>query len=387
MVRAAGSDFLGGLATLPRFAAIVDPAQYTPLPPDWIVGLADVVGSTDAIGAGRYKAVNMAGAAVISAVSNALGAGDFPFAFGGDGAVFAVGPGEAEAATAALAATATFVREELDLELRVGTVPVSAVRAAGFDVRVARFAASPSVAYAMFSGGGIGWAEARLKAGEFTLAPAPPGTRPDLSGLSCRFAPIKARRGVILSLIVRPAGGRDTDPYRRVIEDLLVRTEGSAEGASPLPPSGPTIGWPPPGLDLETRIHPRSGEPHALARARIAIRTGLIALMFRFGVKVGAFDPGRYMSQLVANSDYRKYDDGLRMTIDCSTELAAEIEARLVAAAQAGIVAYGLHRQDAALMTCFTPSVHRDDHIHFVDGAAGGYAAAAALLKTADPAA
>jgi hypothetical protein len=89
----------------------------------------------------------------------------------------------------------------------------------------------------------------------------------------------------------------------------------------------------------------------------------------------------RYLNQLVANSDYRKYDDGLRMTIDCGRELADTIEAQLVAAAAEGIVVYGLHRQRAALMTCLIPSVYRSDHIHFLDGAAGGYSAAAALMK------
>jgi hypothetical protein len=42
---------------------------------------------------------------------------------------------------------------------------------------------------------------------------------------------------------------------------------------------------------------------------------------------------------------------------------------------------YGLHRQEAAMMTCFTPSVMRSDHVHFIDGARGGYATAATALK------
>ena len=49
--------------------------------------------------------------------------------------------------------------------------------------------------------------------------------------------------------------------------------------------------------------------------------------------------------------------------------------------ASSGIVRYGLHRQDAAMMTCFTPSVMRSDHVHFIDGARGGYASAATALK------
>jgi Protein of unknown function (DUF3095) len=54
---------------------------------------------------------------------------------------------------------------------------------------------------------------------------------------------------------------------------------------------------------------------------------------------------------------------------------------RLLIAQSAGTIRYGLHRQDAALMTCFTPSVTEGNHVHFIDGAGGGYAAAAAALK------
>ena len=46
--------------------------------------------STKAIEGGKYKSANMAGAAAISAVINALGHQNFPFVFGGDGVSFAV---------------------------------------------------------------------------------------------------------------------------------------------------------------------------------------------------------------------------------------------------------------------------------------------------------
>jgi Protein of unknown function (DUF3095) len=58
---------------LHRFADIADLSRYQPLPDDWMLGLPDVVQSTQAIRENRYKAVNMAGAAVIGAVANALG--------------------------------------------------------------------------------------------------------------------------------------------------------------------------------------------------------------------------------------------------------------------------------------------------------------------------
>jgi hypothetical protein len=30
-----------------------------------------------------------------------------------------------------------------------------------------------------------------------------------------------------------------------------------------------------------------------------------------------------------------------------------------------------MHQQDRAMITCFTPSAFRSDHVHFVDGALG----------------
>jgi hypothetical protein len=50
-------------------------------------------------------------------------------------------------------------------------------------------------------------------------------------------------------------------------------------------------------------------------------------------------------------------------------------------AAAKGDVLYGLHLQDEALMTCVVPSVLASNHMHFVDGAGGGYALAARQLK------
>jgi hypothetical protein len=104
-------------------------------------------------------------------------------------------------------------------------------------------------------------------------------------------------------------------------------------------------------------------------------------LVLRFDIKIAGFVPKTYVQQVVENSDFRKYDDGLRMILDCTPELERALTQRLSAAASAGLVRYGLHRQDAAMMTCFTPSALRSDHVHFIDGARGGYASAATALK------
>src|SRR5882724_6743285 len=220
-------SFYGSIPVFRGFGSLMDPGLYSPLPDDWTIGVADIVESTKAIAAQRYKAVNMAGASVIAAVTNALEGREFPFVFGGDGASFAVSPDDLARARNALAATAIWVKEDLDLVMRVALVPVAAVRAQGLDVRVARFGPSPNLSYAMFSGGGLGWAEAAMKRGEFAVPMAPPGTQPDLSGLSCRFEEIPAVRGLILSVLILPAQGADPAAFRKVIEDIIALVERS----------------------------------------------------------------------------------------------------------------------------------------------------------------
>jgi Protein of unknown function (DUF3095) len=377
-----GSDkFYSSVPVFRGFGRLMDPALYVPLPDDWSIGVADIVESTRAIAQARYKAVNMAGAAVIAAVTNALEGREFPFVFGGDGASFAVAADDLERAREALAATALWVRQDLDLVMRVALVPLAAIRAAGLDVRVARFGGSPNLSYAMFSGGGLAFAEAAMKRGEFAVPAAPAGTQPDLSGLSCRFEEIPAARGLILSVLVLPAPGAEPSAFRRLIEEIVALIERSPDSGRPVPPGGPPLRWPPAGVEFEARA--RRGGSLFRRRAGVLAHTLFAYLIMRFGIRVGGFEPKIYVRQLVENSDFRKYDDGLRMILDCSVDLERALSARLAAAASAGVARYGLHRQDAAMMTCFTPSALRADHVHFIDGARGGYAAAATALKAA----
>src|ERR1043166_2175958 len=121
--------FYASIPVFRGFGSLMDPALYSPLPDDWTIGVADIVESTKAIANQRYKAVNMAGAAVIAAITNALDGREFPFVFGGDGASFAVSPGDLVRARDALAATAAWVRQDLDLVMRVALVPVREIRA------------------------------------------------------------------------------------------------------------------------------------------------------------------------------------------------------------------------------------------------------------------
>ncbi len=370
-------DFYETIPVLDNFADAVRAENYQPLPDDWVVGFADVVGSTKAVADGRYKAVNMAGAGAIAAVANALDRRPFPFVFGGDGASFAVSPSDAAAAAKALRAMAAFAREEFQFELRVAMAPVGEIRAAGYDVRVARFAAAPPCVYAMFAGGGLTWFDAAAKRGSYALPLAEPGARPDLSGLSCRWGVAPAKHGLVLSLIVAPRG--NDARFATLINEIVKSSVAAQSSERPVTLMSLQPGNPGRAIALETRVNKASGLSQRKARFA-AIRGYCIAIVLHiFKLKVGRFDAATYAAELVANADFRKFDDGLRMTLDCSPEFADGLEARLTAAE--AFVEWGVFRQEAAQVTCFVPSVSQSGHVHFVDGAGGGYTMAAKAMK------
>jgi len=370
-------DFYANVPVFESFTDVMKPASYRPLPEDWVVGFSDIIGSTKAIAQGRYKAVNMVGAGVIAAVANALGRRPFPFVFGGDGASFAIGPADAPPAAQALKAMAVFAREELQIELRVATVPIATIRAAGRDVRVGRFAASPFCTYAMFAGGGLVWIEGEAKRGAYHLSPAPPGSRPDLSGLSCRWAVAPAARGTILSVIVAPRG--EDARFPALVEDIVTMAMNAQGGGRPITLASLGSAWPAEAIALEAAASATPSQSRLAARLAVATKYALGLIFNTFKLKAGEFDAALYASDVADNADFRKFDDGLRMTLDCSPEFADALERRLQTAGD--FIDYGAFRQTNALLTCFVPSITERGHVHFVDGAGGGYAMAAQAMK------
>lgn len=380
MDKAVHNDFLAGLPVFTDFDGVEDVSRYRALPSNWALAVADVVDSTGAIANGKYKSVNMAGASVISAMLNALEGLELLFVFGGDGASVAIPPDGIETARAALSAVVRWAGAELGIELRGAIVPVSEIEANGLEVRVARYQASPNVTYAMFAGGGASWAEKQMKAGRFQVDLAPEGAVPDLTGLSCRWNPIPARHGQIVSLILLPVPGGDSRVFSTLVADVLALLATEARDGHPVPSNGPSYGLSLDGVEAETKATALEG---SRIRTRLSILRDwlLVVILGVFNGRIAGFSSRDYLKDVALNTDFRKFDDGLKLTVDISAETTSRLVERLDKAAGAGACRYGIHNQNAALMTCIVPSAIRRDHMHFVDGAAGGYAEAAKQLR------
>jgi hypothetical protein len=363
------------------FSGAFDAARYVPVPGDWSVAVSDVVSSTAAIKEGRYKDVNLAGAATIAGIANAVGRDDLPFAFGGDGAVVLIPPELRDTAAGAMRATTRLVREVMGLSLRGAMIPLAEIRARGRDVRVAAHDLGAGRTLAMLAGGGTEIAETLCKSADGACFNLGDGgdNEADLSGLSCRWEPLTPAHGAIMALVVhaRDPGNDIVPAIYRDIHARIAAIAGAA--ASPAHAGAYRLKWPPRGMAREAALQATS--PRGNTSARILMEGALSKLSRFTGWKPGGFDARAYEASLPAHSDYRKYADSLRMVIDLTPQQAESIRALLEAEWKKGAVDYGTHIAGAALMTCFVRSTDDSGHIHFIDGADGGYALAAAEMK------
>jgi hypothetical protein len=382
-----GHSFYTELESFDDFAAVSDLTHYRPAPDDWLVVIADIKGSTDAITRGRYKDVNMVGAACITAVLNVTRSHEIPYVFGGDGATMMVPPETLPRVRQALLKTRNLAQTGFGLSLRVGGVPVSRVRRAGVDVLVAKFRLSPGTYLAMFAGGGAGLVDKLIKEDDGTqghvLIEEPADGAPDLDGLSCRWEPLSAQRGVMLCMLVQALADKTEDAaatYRKVMAGLTEALGRDPQENRPVKAGNMRFRWPPLGLRAEARAT-HGGRGYRRRLLFLYCQSLLQSLLNRFDLRAGAYDAPVYRRELRENSDYRRFDDTLRMVLDCTPGEVAALEGKLARFREQGWIAYGLHRSDSALMTCLVFSLTDSDHVHFIDGADGGFAMAARQLK------
>ncbi len=380
-------NFFADLPALTSFEAVLDSQNYHPLPDDWMIYVADVRNSTEAIRRGLYRAVNMVGAACITAVLNRCPGMALPFVFGGDGTTLASPATLAPQISRELEGVAAMAKKQFALELRIGRIPISELRASGFTVLVAKYRMAESNHLAMLGGNGLMEAERRIKTpgSAYLILSEEPAPDADVSGLSCRWEPLQSAHGEILTLLVqsRLTGAEADRYYRQFYSRLLELTGLTDDKLNPVKPSALHTRWPPKTLNLESRTHAGSGDwgSRLWATLRILAHSLGGAFVFNTGIATPWFDPNRYKQASIPRSDFRKFDGLLRMVIDVPGGKIPAIIEFLDGEHRRGAIFYGTHRSDSALMTCVVFSLKRDSHVHFIDGNDGGYALAALQFK------
>ena len=386
--------FYAGLRILPNFSDVTDPTNFAALPADWIVATCDVRNSTKAVEAGNYKHVNTVGASAVTAMLNAAGTIEIPFIFEGDGSAFCVPPQLLEDAKAALVKTQEMAMRSFGLELRVATVPVEKIRAAGLDILVARVRVSDNYIQAVFAGGGMAWADKYMKdPATAPLCEVKPGSvvaRGSLEGLECRWQDIPSRHGETVSVMVRVLGtetaadaGRVPKLYREIFAKVQ-EIYGSDEACHPLTPPlltlVPSLSARQLGNEVGVRAADRGrfGKWLWLMRARWFVVLGWF--LMKFGLKTEETDWSTYKDTLVKNTDVRKFNDIYRQILAGNTAQREKLDAWLAERYARRELVYGIHVTNRAHMTCLVFN-YSGKHLHFIDGADGGLFLAAKQFK------
>lgn len=367
-------NFYQKLGSFEDFTDLTDDSHFTRIPDDWWVVVADIQGSTQAVEEGRYRDVNTLGAAAIVVVHETLGEGTFPFVFGGDGATMVIPPDQREAVEAQLAGLQALAADHFHLAMRIGAVRIADLGGAHVDVAKLRIAGDRCLA--VFRGGGLTRAEELIKGGGHPLvSPENRILSPDLAKLSCRWQPIPPRQDYSLTLLVRSQAGHEV--YGKVLSALSDLYGGSIEHANPIHTGKARYRTIRQCLADEKRYHRSRWSPGYLWRM---VEITVAVLIFGHGMP-GPFGARKYTESMGRHSDYRKFDDMLRMVIDCSEEQLVSIRQLLEKLHQDGEIHYGMHLSKETLMTCFFHGPGEGRHLHFIDGGEGGYTMAAKYLK------
>lgn len=350
--------------------------RYTPLPNDWQIIVADIVGSTQAIERGRYKDVNVLGASCVIAACNAIGDDATHFVFGGDGAVFAVPPAHQQRLSDALLALAQRAEISFGLTLRLGAVSVEELRARGTDVLMAHEGLQAGFKMSIFSGGGVALADTLVKQnpGQYGLSSVAP-VPVSLDGLECRWNDVPAVRGKMMALLIR---FKNPDP--EIFQAVIGAIQKLLPAASPVRKANMPLTWPPQHLWLELSAKIPNRFFRVMKYIALMVWTGMMSVFvkrYRFDVETMT---GRYCASVLENTDHVKYDDVFGAVIDVTQAESQAIEQLLLDQQAQGILDYGIHFSEHALMTCFVRSL--EHHMHFVDASGGGYAMAARQLKS-----
>jgi hypothetical protein len=250
-------------------------------------------------------------------------------------------------------------------------------------LKVGKYQPSQGYQQAMFLGNGLSYAERLLKSPEpnpWLLAENPFVPKANFSGFECRWQEIESPHQEMVTLLVEsqvaPAE-RQQEVYRQVIA-LIHEIYGPDNWHHPLREQRLKLALDSKALAAETRVQTAGKAPRQRylypLKLKLTILLGKVLLKFRGG------SWALYKQKMIANTDYRKFDELLRMVIAGTAGQRLRLRAALAALHDQGVLAFGMHAAPKALVTCMIQDYH-DQHVHFLDGADGGYTLAALEMK------
>jgi hypothetical protein len=347
------------------------------IPGNWHVVITDVKNSTAAIQEGLHETINLVATGSIVAVLNIAYKSSLtvPFFFGGDGATFIIPPTLLDTTIKALLQHRENTKTNFNLDLRVGHVSVAEIYEQGHALNISKLRTSGLFAIPVLLGDGLTYAEIKIKGPDYMFASLTAiEDELDLSGMQCRWDRIKPPENfleVVSLLVIAREGVKQSMAFKKVIDsvDAIYGAQGTrtpiSVGKLKLKATLAKIG-------LEMRARMGGFKPFYLLTNWIKTSFGY----FYFKTKKGK----EYLHNLVEMSDTLVIDGRINTVICGTARQREQLVNALSKIEQEGEILYGLYVSKESVMSCYVRNMN-DKHIHFVDGAEGGYTKAAGVIK------
>ena len=362
---------------IPLYQLLIQNLLFEKVVASWCVIITDIKRSTAAVNSGLHENVNLIATGSIVAVLNIAFKANIsvPFFFGGDGASFIVPPSIVDDVMKALLKYKDNTLRNFNLDLRTGIMTVEEIYKQGRTLNICRFSSAETFSIPIVLGDGLAYAEQIIKGENYLLTDHDTASNEiDLSGMQCRWDKIEPPENsdeVVTLIIIASEITQQAAVFSKVIHHLD-QIYGTSEKRQPISVSK---------LIFKTSFNSLGKEmKHRIGKIKLfeLIKSWLINI---YGHIYFRTERGKkYLKQLVEMSDTLVIDGRINTVITGTAQQRLTLEKALNQLEKNNEILYGLYVSGESIMSCYVRDLE-DDHIHFVDGADGGYTQAAGILK------
>ena len=362
---------------IPLSDLLMEEHLFYKIPVNWHVVITDVKNSTAAVQEGLHETINLVATGSIVAVLNIAYKANLtvPFFFGGDGATFIIPATILDAAMQALHLHRENTKTNFKLDLRVGHVPVAEIYEQEHVLNISKFRTAVLFDIPVLLGDGLMYAEKKIKGPDYKFAAmVATNEELDLSGMQCRWDRIKPPENyfeVVSLLVIAREGVKQSMVFKKVMDNIDA-IYGTPQTRTPISIGKLKLKATLAKIGMEMRARMGGFRPFYLLTNWIKTLLGY----FYFKTKKGKV----YLHNLVDMSDTLIIDGKINTVISGTAQQRELLEAALSKIEGDGEIFYGLHVSKESVMSCYVRNMN-DRHIHFVDGAGGGYTNAAGIIK------
>jgi hypothetical protein len=303
---------------------------------------------------------------------------EIPFFFGGDGATLLVPEKLLDETLQALEEHSRNTINNYAMTLRVGSLQVANVVEQGHSIELAKLFRNQAFSIPIVVGDGLVFAEKLIKDRNENLIPKviEEESNLDLTGMECRWDRIgpPLESGEVVCLLVNVLNQQYSARVLKSVIDHIDAVYGPRPLRNPISKERLRLDSSAAAIAKETTV--KLGRYDWRYAIEHWLRTALIGPAF---MRYTADGQG-YVASVPELSDTLTIDGRINTVIAGTGEQRRKLIAELDRLEEGGAIAYGLYATSASIMSCYVRN-REDQHIHFIDGADGGYTQAATLLK------